>query len=72
MKRDWRVRRSIEERSDALARWDRAHQLLLEWSAAQAVDEPALPAPRPPQESSHEDCHLCQGFDRDPLAAAHS
>jgi len=45
MKHAWRVRRSTEERSDALTRWDRAHQLLLEWSAAHATDEAESPAP---------------------------
>jgi hypothetical protein len=71
MKRAWRVRRSVEERSDALSRWDRAHQLLLEWFAARATDEPALPAPRLPQEGCDENCHLRQGLDRDSFAAAH-
>jgi hypothetical protein len=72
MKRPWRVRRSAEERHDALSRWDRAHLLLPGWSAARATDEPALPAPRLPQEGCHENCHLRQGFDRDPLAAAYA
>ena len=71
MKRMWRVRRSAEERSDALSRWDRAHQLLLEWSAVRAPDEGDFPAPRLLQEVCDENRHLCQGLDRDPLAAAH-
>jgi len=56
MKRAWRARRSVEERPDALSRWDRAHQLLLEWAAARAPDESDFPAPRLLQEACHENC----------------
>ncbi len=69
MKRAWRVRRSIEERSDALSRWDRAHQLLLEWSAARVTDEGDSPASHLPKEICDEDRHLRQDLDRDTLAA---
>ena len=71
MRRTWRVRRSAEERPDALSRWDRTHQLLLEWSTARATAEDDLPTPRLPQEACDEDSYLRPGLDRDPLAAAH-
>jgi hypothetical protein len=31
MKRRWRVRREVVERSDARGRWDRAYQSILQW-----------------------------------------
>ena len=32
MKRQWRVRREVMERSDARQRWDRAYLSILRWS----------------------------------------
>jgi hypothetical protein len=67
MKRAWRLRRNSEEYPDALTRWDRAHQLLLEWSTARVTTDP--PASPLTKETCDENCHLRQGLDPDRLAA---
>jgi hypothetical protein len=49
MKRQWRTRRQVLPQSDGQRRWDRAYQLLLDWTGpselADTTSSPAAPSP---------------------------
>ena len=65
MKRHWRVRRQTVARPDAMQRWDRAYQLLLQWTAIPPA--PAeVPAPLILPEASHARSDLWPCFDQPP------
>jgi hypothetical protein len=42
-KRQWIVRHSYVEQSDARARWDRSYQSLIQWSETGLNDQPSSP-----------------------------
>ena len=50
MKRQWRVRRQLMAVPDGQRRWDRAYQLLAEWTPPVA---PAMPGAVPMKEVTH-------------------
>ncbi|GIK43935.1 MAG: hypothetical protein BroJett011_77680 [Chloroflexota bacterium] len=73
MKRHWRIRRQTNPKLDGQQRWDRAYQLLLQWSEPLSVNIP-LPShtnPNPTQEVVDDDASrcLCQGIDPEPGAS---
>ena len=46
MTHSWQVTRATAPRPDGQRRWDRAYQLLLEWSAGEPTDpDPNVPPP---------------------------
>ncbi len=45
MKHNWRIRRQTQSTPDALQRWDRAYQYLLQWTPTTRLDQPANPQP---------------------------
>ena|SRR5581483_4976402 len=59
-KRQWNIQRCYVQTPDALSRWDRSYQSLIQWSQAAFSDQPE----RPLSENGHEPCHVCSGFDR--------
>ena len=68
MKRQWQMRRQVVARPDGQLRWDRAYQLLLDWTQPPQAAPPALPSALPPQEVQHADSRLCAGLDPTPSA----
>jgi hypothetical protein len=69
MKRQWRTRRQLLPQLDGQRRWDRAYQLLLEWtgppesgetagSTPIPAESPPVPARRSPQEVEHASGHV--------------
>jgi hypothetical protein len=68
MKHRWEVRRQLNPASDGQRRWDRAYQLLLQWTTSTS-GEPANKATAGScsrQEEHHENCSLPAGFDSAP------
>lgn len=70
MHRSWKVRRREVESPDALRRWDRAYQCLLQWEKApqESPSSPeasprSAPADLPTQEAGHESRPLCPRLD---------
>src|SRR4051812_35417903 len=65
MNHQWRIRRQMRPISDGQQRWDRAYQLLLQWTIATPI-EPECPRPPPftPQEVTYDtSCRdLCPGL----------
>ena len=58
MKHQWRACRTFQPHPDAQRRWDRAYQLLLEWTLPpeQATDQLL---PHNPTEVAHAHSHVC-------------
>ena len=54
MKRQWRIRRQASPKPDGQQRWDRAYQLLLQWSQVPPVNSllPPHTSPNLTQETS--------------------
>ena len=59
-KRQWNVRRRYVEQPDALSRWDRSYQSLIQWSETALRDQPPSPLS---QENSNEHGNVRSGFD---------
>ena len=61
MRREWIVRRTMQQDPDGQHRWDRAYQELLTWTSVGLGDEaPAAAVQEPPhQEVNPENCVLC-------------
>ena len=67
MKRTWRVHRAPHECLDAHQRWDRAFQLLLQWSRVNDADVVSRTSePHRTQEGDDEDRCLCARLDQSP------
>ena len=68
MKHNWQIRRQTQPSPDALQRWDRAYQYLLQWTAPPSP--PQIPTPPPlasnPQEVPDACSRLCPRFARQP------
>jgi hypothetical protein len=59
MKRHWCVRRQTVARPDAIQRWDRAYQSILQWS----LEAQHRPDSQPRQEVYHACSSLCPSLD---------
>lgn len=59
MKRQWHIRRQAIPLPEGQQRWDRAYQLLLEWSRC-----PAGPPLPPGKETRDANCRVCAGIGR--------
>lgn len=78
MKRQWRTRRQALPQSDGQRRWDRAYQLLLEWTTpSETATATADPSPVPTvaallstQEVEHAGGPVCARLDPATGAAA--
>ena len=66
MKRQWQIRRQLHTTADAARRWDRACQMLLQWSqAADAAPKLDLSSAfQPPLEVTYDPRPLCPRIDR--------
>ena len=66
MTRHWQIRRQLHTTADAARRWDRAYQMLLQWS--QATDSPTQPefstTLQPSLEVPYDQRPLCPRIDR--------
>ena len=55
-RRQWIVRRTMQQDPDGQRRWDRAYQALLTWSSAASVDEaPGAEVRDPPSVEVHDE-----------------
>lgn len=57
MKRSWNKRRAIVESQDAQRRWDRAYQLLMQWSSCD--EDRAIASDCHKKEKNNENSDLC-------------
>ena len=65
MKRSWNKRRTTVARTDAQRRWDRAYQLLIEWSSCQSPT--AIAEQCHNEENNNENSNLCASINSDTI-----
>src|SRR4051812_19084019 len=65
MRRQWIVRRTMQQDPDGQRRWDRAYQELLAWTSVGPADEvPGVAVLEPPSpEVDDESCGICPRLD---------